>query len=65
MPNVISIWLKTKELLPYHYGCHSNPVTIATRYVADAITLRKIHTNYDLNRTPDKRVIYITLWLPW
>ena len=36
MPNVDSIWLKTKELLTYHYGCHSNLVTIATRYVADA-----------------------------
>ena len=31
-----SIVLKTKELLTYHYGCHSNPVTIATRYAADA-----------------------------
>ena len=27
MPNVNSIWLKTKELLTYHYGCHSNLVT--------------------------------------
>ena len=44
MPNVDSIWLKTKELLTYHYGCHSNLVT-----------------KYDLNRTQDKRVIYITL----
>ena len=31
MPNVDSIWLKTKELLTYHYGCHSNLATIATR----------------------------------
>ena len=36
MPNVDSILLKTKELLTYHYGCHSNLVTIATRHVADA-----------------------------
>ena len=36
MPNVDSILLKTKELLTYHYGCHSNLVTIATMYVADA-----------------------------
>ena len=24
-----SAWLKTKELLTYHYGCHGNLVTIA------------------------------------
>ena len=65
MPNVDSTWLKTKELLTYHYGCHSNLVTIATRYVADAYHPKKVHTKYDLNRTQDKRVIYITLWLPW
>ena len=41
MPNVNSIWLKTKELLTYHYGCHSNLVTIATRYVADAYHPKK------------------------
>ena len=35
MPNVDSIWLKTKELLTYHYGCHSNQVTIATKYVTN------------------------------
>ena len=65
MPNVDSISHKTKELLTYHYGCHSNLVTIATRYVAMPIILRKVHTKYDLNRTQDKRVVYITLWLPW
>ena len=64
MPNVDSIGLKTKELLTYHFGCHSNLVTIATRYVADAYHPKKVHTKYDLNRTQDKRVIYITLWLP-
>ena len=36
MPNVDSIWIKTNKLLTYHYGCHSNIVTIATRYVPDA-----------------------------
>ena len=36
MPNVDSIWLKTIKLFAYHYGCHSNLVTIAKRYVADA-----------------------------
>ena len=41
MPNVDSIWLKTKELLTYHYGCHSNLVTIATNYVADAYHPKK------------------------
>ena len=46
MPDVDSIWLKTNKLLTYHYGCHSNLVTIATRYVADA--------ENDLNRTQDK-----------
>ena len=62
MPNVDSIWLKTNKLLSYHYGCHTNLVTIATRYVADAYHPK---TKYDLNKTQDKRVIYITLWLPW
>ena len=66
MPNVDSTWYKTKELLTYHYGCHSNLVTIATRYTwLMPIILRKVHTKYDLNRTQDKRVIYITLWLQW
>ena len=36
IPNVDSIWLKTKELLTYHCGCHGSLVTIATRYAADA-----------------------------
>ena len=35
IPNVDSIQLKTKKLLTYHYGCHGNLVTIATRYEAD------------------------------
>ena len=41
MPNVDSIRLKTKELLTYHYGCHSNLVTITTRYVADSYHTKK------------------------
>ena len=64
MPNVDSIWLKTKELLTYHYGCHGNLVTIATKYVADAIHPKKLRTKYDLNRTQNKRVIFIMPWLP-
>ena len=36
MLNVNSIRLKTKELLTYQCGCHSNLVTIAMRYVLDA-----------------------------
>ena len=36
MLNVDSLWLKTKELLTHHCGCHGNLVTIATMYVADA-----------------------------
>ena len=65
MPNVDSIWLKTNKLLSYHYGCHSNLVIIATRYVADAYHPNKGSCKHDLNRTQEKRVIYITLWLPW
>ena len=41
MPNVDSIWLKTNKLLSYHYGYHSNLVTIAARYVADAYHPKK------------------------
>ena len=32
-----SILLQTKELMTYYCGCHGNLVTIAVRYVADAI----------------------------
>ena len=46
MLNMGSIGLKTKELLTYHCGCHGNPVTIATRYVADAY---KHHAKYEIN----------------
>ena len=37
IPNMDLIRHKTKELLTYHCGCHGNLVTIATRYMADAI----------------------------
>ena len=36
MPNMDSMQLQTKELVPYYCGCHGNLVTIAMRYVADA-----------------------------
>ena len=62
MLNVDSIWLKTKELLTYHYGYHSDLVTIAKRMWLMPIILRNVHTKYELSRTQDKRVIYITLW---
>ena len=32
---------RKKELLIYHFGCYSNLVTIATKYVADAIHPKK------------------------
>ena len=43
-------------------------VTTAMRYVAGAYCTKKeydLMTKYDLNRTQDRRVIYIKLWLPW
>ena len=68
MPIILmSIRLKTKESLIYQSCCHGNLVTITMRYVADdyhSITLRKLHTKYDLNRAQDKRVSNVTLWLP-
>ena len=33
--------VQEKELLIYHFGCYSNLVTIATKYVADAIHPKK------------------------
>ena len=36
-----STQFKKKELLIYHFGCYSNLVTIATKYVADAIHPKK------------------------
>ena len=61
-----SIGLKIKELFTLHCGCHGNLVTIAMRYVADAYHTKKASsTKYDFNSTQDKRVIHITLWLPW
>ena len=40
MPNMDLIQLKAKALLRFHSGCHSNQVTIATRYLADAYHLK-------------------------
>ena len=55
MPNVDSLWLKTNKLLSYHYGCHSNLVTIATRYVANVYcpkeALYQMWTHYGLKQT--------------
>ena len=58
-----TIWLKTKELLTYHYGCHGNLGTIATRYVADAYCPKEppyqIWTQYNLRQWSNKcRVKY-------
>ena len=36
MPNIMSIQLKTKELLTYLCGYYGNLIIIATRYVTDA-----------------------------
>ena len=36
-----STQFKKKELLIYHFGCYSNLVTIATKYVDDAIHPKK------------------------
>ena len=36
MANMMSIGLKTNELLRHHCSCHGNVVTIATSYAADA-----------------------------
>ena len=58
-----STQFKRKELLIFHFGF--NLVTIATKYVTDAIHPKKALYKYDLNRTQDKRVIFIMLWLPW
>ena len=55
-----SIQPETKELVTYYCGCHGNLVTIATRYVTDAIAPRNLHNvlvsnfcveihNYNLN----------------
>ena len=38
------IELRNKELLTYHYGCHGNLITIATRYLADAYCPNKMNS---------------------
>ena len=50
------IWLKTKELLTYHCGCHGNLFTIAMRYVADAYHPEILYTKYGVNTIEDKGV---------
>ena len=30
-------WFKTNEFVRFHFGCHGNWVTIATRYLADSL----------------------------
>ena len=47
-----SVRFKTHELLRYHFRCHDNLVTIATRI---------LHTKYDLSRTQDIEVIKVSL----
>ena len=39
-----SIPLKTKELVAYYSGCHGNLVTIATRHVADALSMPNMNS---------------------
>ena len=55
MPNVNSIQYRAKELLTYHFGCHSNLVTIAMRYVADASHSKEnpyqIWAQYDIRQS--------------
>ena len=56
-----SVRFKTHELLRYHFRCHGNLVTIATRYVADAYHHKDTYTKYDLSRTQDIEVIKVSL----
>ena len=62
MLNMNSTGLNMKELQRYRFGCHCNHVTIATRYVANSrelapIVPKKIHCQYELKMTHDKRVL--------
>ena len=65
IPNVDSVWLKTKELLSYHRGCHGNLVTIATRYAADAYLPKKpsyqILTKSNLRKKSCWRITVVTI----
>ena len=40
-------------------------VTIATRLLLMPIVLRKVYSKYEHNRTEEKGVIDLSLWLPW
>ena len=66
VPIMDLIWVKTEELLTYHFSCHGNLVTIATRYVVDAYCPVeppcKIWTQYTL-RQRSYKVKYIWLRL--
>ena len=61
-----SIWLKTKELFRFHFGCHDNQVTIAMRYVADAYLAKEppyqgyVYTGSDMFRSVLDRIHYGT-----
>ena len=55
----------TKELMRFHCGCHGNKVTIGMRYEAEPIVPLNLPTKHGLNMTQDKRVIDVSLWLPW
>ena len=59
MSNVNSVALKTKELLRYHCGYHSNTVTIANRVML--IFPMKLCAKYELNTTLDKEIIEVSL----
>ena len=49
----------------FHCGCHGNKVATAMRYEAEPIVPMKLHTKHGLNMTYNKRVIDVSLWLPW
>ena len=40
-------------------------VTTGMRYEAEPIVPMNFHTKHGLNMTEDKRVINVSLWLPW
>ena len=42
MANIISIRVKTKELLRHHCSYHGNLVTISIRYVANAYCPKEV-----------------------
>ena len=57
--------VQEKELLIYHFGCYSNLVTIATKYVADANHPKKAsYQNMTSIGLKTKKCVFIMLWLP-